>query len=237
MPGRVLGKQDRVLDAISQLSPRLAAAIDWIQPSAHFSWGAMNGQARRRAMIQDLVRLLAPTAVVETGTYRGNTTEFLADIVDGAPVYSAEAAPRYHTFARWRLANRPQIHLALEDSRRFLRRLASDASVPKERVLFYLDAHWEEDLPLAEELSIINASWRATAVVIDDFQVPGDPGYAFDDYGSGARLDEDLLPDDVADWVRLYPTASSADETGYRRGCVVLLSPDVSVHTEHLSTR
>ena len=58
----------------------------------------------------------------------------------------------------------------------------------------YLDAHWAEELPLAEELCIVASAWTRCVVMVDDFQVPGDSGYAYDDYGPGLALTEDYLP-------------------------------------------
>jgi hypothetical protein len=88
----------------------------------------------------------------------------------------------------------------------------------------YLDAHWEEDLPLREELEIIREAWDRAIVMIDDFAVPGDPGYGYDDYGSGKALEQDYLPP-MPGWSLCYPAVPSAEETGERRGCSVLLSP------------
>ena len=55
-------------------------------------------------------------------------------------------------------------------------------------VFFYLDAHWNDDLPLADEIDIIFSRCPWAVVMIDDFEVPSDPGYQFDDYGPGKAL-------------------------------------------------
>lgn len=47
-----------------------------------------------------------------------------------------------------------------------------------ESTFFHLDAHWDDDLPLRNEVQVIVESWK-----IDDFQVPDDLGNGFDDYG------------------------------------------------------
>jgi hypothetical protein len=55
------------------------------------------------------------------------------------------------------------------------------------------------------------------------FRAPDDPGYGHDDYGGGRELTLDYLRIlDLKDYQVFWPTAPSSDETGKRRGCVVL---------------
>jgi hypothetical protein len=175
-------------------------------------------------MLRDLVRLCGFTQIIETGTFRGVTTQFLSDI-SGSPVHSCELLPRYFRFSTVRLATR-DIELENMDSRSFLLRLASRPDSATGPVLFYLDAHWREDLPLAEELRIIAPRWPNSIVVVDDFQVADDLGYAYDDYGPGKVLDESLIPVEyLSEWAVAYPSLPSRHETGFRRGCCVLVGP------------
>jgi hypothetical protein len=90
--------------------------------------------------------------------------------------------------------------------------------------IIYTDSHWYEDLPLADELMIIFSQNDEAVVVIDDFQVPGDPGYGYDDYGPGKALNSEYIERIVQQYGLLvgYPTMPSADESGGRKGCVVL---------------
>ena len=168
--------------------------------------------------------------MLETGTYRGATTAFLATTFR-VPIASVEAVPRYREYAAHRLADEPLVTLDQGDSREFLRK---QARVSGGTVFFYLDAHWEGDLPLAEELDIVAAAWSRAVVMIDDFQVPDDPGYGYDDYGPGKALAEDYLPESVAGWSRYYPATSSEAETGARRGCVVLTTPGIDLDIPEL---
>ena len=209
------------------MPPHVAA---WIDRGLPLNVRPMNGQHERQEIAKNVAAALRFNRVLETGTYRGGTTQFLADTFQ-VPVGSVEAVPRYFEYARRRLAADRRIGLFQGDSRAFLRQQADDVgeqqaigSAP-ETVFFYLDAHWENDLPLAEELRIIADTWERTVVMVDDFEVPGDPGYGFDDYGPGKALTEEYLPDVVSRWTRLYPVASSDRESGARRGCVVLVSP------------
>jgi len=60
--------------------------------------------------------------------------------------------------------------------------------------------------------------------MVDDFQVPFDAGYRYDDYGLGRVLNADYIEPIVgAHGLRVfYPSTPSVNETGARRGCVVL---------------
>ena len=198
-----------------------------LRPGRRASWGGpMNGQAGRLRICRDILTTLSPTAIVETGTFRGTTTEFFAQFA--IPVYSVEAEPRFHYFAACRFSETNRVHLTLGDSRSFLSRLAADPTVPKNNVFFYLDAHWNADLPLAQEITTIFANWQQAVIMVDDYEVPGD-SYAYDDYGPGAALNAEYLDRlNRTDMHRFYPSLRAAEETGAKRGCVVLCN-DVQV--------
>jgi hypothetical protein len=202
--------------------PEKFARLEYrLKPRRRASWGGpMNGQAGRRRICQEIMHALSPAAIVETGTFRGTTTEYFAQFA--VPVYSVEAEPRFHFFAACRFRESKHVHLALGDSRFFLDRLAADPTVPKSNVFFYLDAHWNADLPLAQEIGTIFANWQQAMIMVDDFEVPGD-SYAYDDYGPGAALNAEYLDRlNRTDMYRFYPSLRAAEETGAKRGCVVL---------------
>jgi hypothetical protein len=59
--------------------------------------------------------------------------------------------------------------------------------------------------------------------MIDDFQVPDDPGYAFDSYGPAATLNLEYLRLGEIPEVRIFfPKLRSSGEAGFQRGCGVL---------------
>ncbi|MEO7673976.1 MAG: hypothetical protein ABIU09_07850, partial [Pyrinomonadaceae bacterium] len=92
----------------------------------------------------------------------------------------------------------------------------------------YLDAHWNADLPLFDEIALIGDNWSDSVVMIDDFEVPGDPGYSFDDYGGDAKLSLEYIQPLLKDkWSVFFPRAESKDETGFKRGCVVLVAKNL----------
>lgn len=204
------------------LGERASGMVDYyVRPQLRRSWGGpFNGQQYRTRIYRDLIRTIGFSTIVETGTFRGTTTTLLAQA--GIPVYTVEAHPRYFTYARLRLRHYRHVNLSRGDSRSFLKRLADDPMFPRSRVLFYLDAHWEDDLPLRDELEIIYGHWSEAVVMIDDFEVPG-TGYTYDDYGAGKALTLDYLrPLAHLHLTAFFPAAGSEQETGMQRGCVVL---------------
>lgn len=186
--------------------------------------GAFNLQEHRKRIFSDLMERVPVTTIVETGTFRGSTTQFMAQRSD-VPIHTVEAFDRFYYFARHRLKTLPQVTQHLGDSRVALNRLAKDPKAPKQSVFFYLDAHWKEDLPLREELVIITKHWNDSIVMIDDFEVPDDKGYEFDDYGDGKKLCLEYLGDlSHYGMTAFFPSIRGEAETGRKRGCVVLSS-------------
>jgi predicted O-methyltransferase YrrM len=196
------------------------------EPSTRWHSRPFNGQERRKELYLEIIELLRPSAVIETGTFKGTTTRYLAESQD-SPVYSCELNRRKYGYALHHLRPvRRRVDLRLSDSRRFLANLAKDPEVAKTRVLFYLDAHWNDDLPLREEIEIITESWKEPVVIVDDFEVPG-TDYGFDDYGETGRLSADYLNGlDHLGLKIFYPSAPVETETGAKRGCAVLCADE-----------
>lgn len=212
-----------VIDVILvRLPPAWAARVHHSVLPRHLDFGQpFNGQPKRQEIVRDLFERLDVSGVVETGTYGGRTTAYLRTLTS-APIASVEANARFHEVAKLHLRSSSGIRLDRGDSRAFLRALATDPEFPKRRVFFYLDAHWGDDLPLAEELLTISEHFEEWVVLIDDFQVPDDPGYGYDDYGAGKALTLAYLPPGLPDHETFFPLAASGDEALPRRGCVVL---------------
>jgi predicted O-methyltransferase YrrM len=204
----------------------LLGEFDYIRfPARKDAWGGpFNGQRFRIALFSELLKRISPAAIIETGTYLGTTTEFMAKA--GLPVFTIEERLRNYGFARARLRWHRNVTLLHGDSRDVLRRLLRDRflELSSKAVFFYLDAHWNPDVPLIEELDIAFGQCPAAVVMVDDFQVPGDPGYGYDDYGSGKALTLDYIAPAVQahGLAMFYPATRSSEETGARRGCIIL---------------
>jgi len=221
-----------MLVTIKNVARRLLGEKTWgtlqyyRRPEQGDGWGGpFNGQPNRVRIFRSIVAAVHPAAIVETGTYLGTTTEFMART--GVPVYTVESQPRNYGFARARLRRTSNISIRFGDSRAALRSFFGGplASKVDKTIFAYLDAHWYHDLPLAEEIDIIFSFCRGAVVMIDDFQVPGDPGYAYDDFGEGKALTPAYIEAavDKHGLRAFYPSQPSFEEGGPRRGCVVLV--------------
>lgn len=209
------------------LGPELLGVLDYYRfPQSRQGWGGpLNGQQQRQLMVSVLIEQLNIGAIIETGTFRGNSTEFFADLCPG-PVFTIEADRRLYGYSRARLFRRRNIFSLLDDSRNGLRSLIGDTRLQGKRILFYLDAHWGADLPLGEEIDLIFCNWSEAVVMIDDFQVLDDPGYAFDDYGQSKALTLEYIKKFQNNFGLkvFFPVAKSSQETGAKRGCVLLVA-------------
>ena len=216
----------RKLGKIANLAV-LAAQNHTFNGQAAIPWGGpLNGQRFRQRMFERLMRL-GSDAIVETGTYLGTSTAFFAR--HGVPVHSCELRDEFMAAALSQVSAFDNVTLYLMDSRAFLRELAGDCRFEAKRPFFYLDAHWYDDLPLADEIRIIQERWAEHIIMVDDFQVPA-AGYNFDRYANGLELTLDHLQRegvDLSQTAVLFPTASHTAETSARRGTLVLVSLDL----------
>jgi hypothetical protein len=184
----------------------------------------MNGQQKRKQIVELICADFRPQLAVETGTFFGSTTGYLATTLR-VPIISCDLRERYHHVARRLLRELPHVELRLQDSRSFLRALASDSETTRLRTFFYLDAHWYDDLPLRDELDIIARHWHDFVAVIDDFLVPDAPDYGYDDYGTGRRIDLSFVEACLAQHGlrAFFPRVPACEETGQRRGyCIII---------------
>jgi predicted O-methyltransferase YrrM len=189
-------------------------------------WGGpFNGQKARQELFCHLLQACRPAVIIETGTYLGSSTDFIAEC-SRLPVYSVEADARNYGFAKMHLRKHHNVKLSLGDSREFITKFIEGEAnkYTSCALLFYLDAHWNEDLPLFDEVAKIVSSFSQAVVMIDDFQVPDDNGYGYDDYGAGKALIRGYIAPLVSqfDLAEFYPRTPSAAESGRRPGCVVV---------------
>jgi hypothetical protein len=222
-----LGHQELALGAF-----RTAALLDFhLQPELRAGFGGpFNGQVLRAATFRAIAARGALAEVIETGTFRGTTAEYMTRHVE-CPVKSTELNPYFFEFARLRFEELVRLgssgarnfQLFARDSRAFLTDLFAAAPPDRGISFFYLDAHGEyivgHDMPnpLVEELTLIRRARAHCIVMIDDFNVPDDSAYYVD---QGITIEDvaAVLPHFHA-W--FFPLSSRHD-TGHLRGSLVL---------------
>ncbi len=192
------------------------------------SWGGpFNGQVGRLSIVTEIFSRTGVVEVFETGTYRGTTTQWF---VENTPyrVTTVESSDYQWGYCRARFLLQPRVTVVHGDSRSFLRAVVRDSTRATDTLFVYLDAHWENDLPLREEIAIVFARFPKAVVMVDDFQVPGDDGYGYDDYGASKELTLDYLAPSIKTYGLscFFPKLPSSEETGAKRGCVVLVRAD-----------
>jgi hypothetical protein len=187
----------------------------WFHPWPGFG-EPFNGQATRKRTIDLLLDAFEPETVIETGTFLGFTTRWLA--ARGPDTYTIEISPRFRAAGRFGLRDLDNVTMIWGDSAAAVRHLSEPGRVSKP--FAYLDAHWEKDLPLNEELDCLLSTWEDVLVAIDDFHVPGDPGYGYDVY-DGIPLSLEQLPLPKTATVA-FPATPALEETGSRRGAVYI---------------
>jgi len=175
------------------------------------------------------------TSFVETGTLYGNTAGY-AHRAFKTPVFTSEISGTYFKVGKVNLLWAKDVNRYLSDSPDFLREVCNSKLIG-ERPMFWLDAHWYESLPLAEELVVIGKQCQSATILIDDFYVPWDTDFCYDEYPS-ARIDLDLvyssigaIRDDIAVFLPSYKPEQEPYEkaTGF---AVILVGQDLELELD-----
>lgn len=114
--------------------------------------------------------------VIETGTYKGVTTKWLAKNFDH--VFSIEIMRKYFEEASLNLKGLDNVKLINSDSRKALPSILDRL---KGNTLIFIDSHWYEN-PLLPELEIIAESKMRPCICIHDMKNPEDPTMGYDTY-------------------------------------------------------
>jgi hypothetical protein len=175
------------------------------------------------AYFEDMVKRHGIRTVVETGTFRGDSTLCFAERVEH--VITIELNEEYYAAALSRL-QRPNIQCLRGNSPEVLSSLRNF----RERCCFLLDAHWYDYWPLLDELRAIRSLCAAgvlsqiPAILIHDFKVPGHPELGFDTY-HGQALDWDYVKAGVLAICDKYDVTYNDRAEGNNRGILRLEPP------------
>jgi len=186
---------------------------------------AFNGQFIRAFILWKLFEHFSCTSFVETGTFYGYTTGFVARVFKTS-VFSCEINKSNYLISKVFLIFTKNTHLSYANSPDFLRHI-SNKEIIGTNPMFYLDAHWGSYFPLPEELNIILKQCSKTVVATDDFCVSPDSWFGYDEY-DGVRIDTNLLRQVLRSKLEqikmYYPEYDPQKEIGgKRRGAGIIL--------------
>ena len=158
--------------------------LERIEPHRYMDhWSALpfNGQVKRLQLICTIFELYKPDHSVETGTYLGSSTIYIAGLTTGT-TYTIEVDQKLLDRASKRFSlNHPRLNIIciLGNSSEQLDSLLKNFS-KNEKIFLYLDAHWKKYSPTYDEILSLcrwGGNWIA---VIDDFPIYHDPNYGHD---------------------------------------------------------
>jgi len=129
------------------------------------------------------IREIKPTSLVETGTYLGASTSFMAKNFPNILVYTCEINDKNYRKSIKNLRKYKNVKIIKGNSPEFLQKMINKKLLG-ERPLFFLDAHWEKYWPLEEEIKIITTNCKSAVILIDDFKISDSPQFGFDKYDS-----------------------------------------------------
>lgn len=154
----------------------LGAALANGEPSSILKEGLL-GKCRpikeesKRATLRHYCRKHGLKTFIETGTFRGDTLEFLQEELES--LYSIELSSQLHSAALERFRGNPKVHLLQGDSGDVLRQLIPKIASP---ALIWLDAHYSakvtahgaKETPVIDELDCIFGLSRAKHIILID---------------------------------------------------------------------
>ncbi len=138
-------------------------------------------------------------AFIETGTYMGDSLEYVARNFSHLHIFSCEPKTEHITVARNKL--RPYLHNITLDqvkSPDFLYKIVEDhPDLVNKDVAFWLDAHsFGYKWPLKDEIRFITGTFKKAYIFIDDFKIPGRPEFQYDIY-DGQECSWEFIHDEM----------------------------------------
>lgn len=169
------------------------------------------------------------TSFVETGTFLGYTSAFVRRAFK-TPVFTSEINATRYLVSRAYLAWALGTTISHSSSTDFLARVCDESTIGN-NPMFYLDAHWEEYMPLPDELATVAKQCEKALILIDDFYVPWEPRFLYDEYPD-VRIDLETLDRSLGALrkdISVYLPAYSPDQDPTGKGigfAVVLMGQD-----------
>jgi len=179
---------------------------------------ALNGDVVVQKIVQDVVRKNNIETIIETGTHVGHSTFFFSKTAKN--VITMEINGTWLKQAKNYLNGLTNIQFFMGDSATILKEEL--AKLGNNKVLFFLDAHFNNDLALDRELKAIAESKIVPYILIHDFKVPDRKDLGYDGWdGKDYSLPniEHMIKDIYPQGYNFYYNQKSPSG---QRGCIVI---------------
>jgi len=156
----------------------------------------------------DLIKRFDINKYTETGVFKGASVKIVSDwfekldpnfskLQSKFSMYEIDLEKKYIDDINFKYVNNPNIKAFQGNSPEVLQKLINDGYYSEnDNCLFFLDAHWNEYIPMLDELCIIKQIKNAI-ILLDDFKTPG-TRYGFCKYGD-IEFDINYIRDVIKD--------------------------------------
>ena len=157
-----------------KLANQIVRLGKWYEP--------LHGDTVLQTLVDEIIQGCGISLFVETGTFVGDTSKYIALRHPNLKVLTCEINHRWLKLAKRFCQGIDNIEFFEGQSPLFLQQVC-DILRPSNthKALFLLDAHWNDYWPLFDETKIVS-SLPAYVVFIDDFEVPDKPIFHYDNY-------------------------------------------------------
>ena len=171
----------RFLYKHSSLMQGLAGAIrrPGYRRTAQAEASPFNGDGLLTRTADFLLTQVGISAFVETGTYLGHTCRYIASRNPHLPVITVESNPDFYDASQTTLGKIANVKAIMGNSAEQIDQIVQ-RGLPNGLPLLFLDAHWDDFLPLPDEIRSIGMHLTDAIMIIHHFQVPGRDDCGFD---------------------------------------------------------
>ncbi len=176
------------------------------------------------AELKKLVDKFGIDYIIETGTFLGGTTKRLAELSD---VMTIEVVNDNYIKAKQNFESVKNILALWGDSVEVLK--SNLQCFSNRSILFFLDSHWFENLPLLDELKEISNAGVKPVIAIHDWKVPNRPDLGYDSY-KGQDFTFDWIKESIEKiyGVDGYSYHYNDQAEGAKRGVIYLYPKDAA---------
>lgn len=142
--------------------------IDKILTTKNKKTSAFEGDSYVLNEVEELIKKYDIKTFIETGTNTAKTTIVASDIFQ--TVHTIELNEEFFTNCRKKLLSRKNVFIHNGSSEKVLDHILPDID---DRIMFFLDAHWNNYCPILDELEVIHKNNKKDSIiVIHDFLSP-----------------------------------------------------------------